>query len=259
MLGHLAVPCARTPRWSSADLLTTASTPVWSRCGLDPGAQPKGERKTVRERRASLARQTEDCHMRSKRISGDTFGIRGKAWLGACCVLTAMCSVTLAADRRHRSNTLVPRDFFEGKELFEKSWEPGKPSPTGGDGLGPLYNETSCVGCHHLGGTGGGGDERAQCSDADGRRRFGPIADGSHALSGRDGGPASRVPEPCQHRAPPARDHPRDRGAAEKDRVLLGGADSRGDQGAEEGEPEHPGPLRRRAHRCDPRQSLARS
>ena len=53
---------------------------------------------------------------------------------------------------------MIPRDFFEGKELFEKSWEPGKPSPTGGDGLGPLYNETSCVGCHHQGGTGGGGD-----------------------------------------------------------------------------------------------------
>jgi len=95
--------------------------------------------------------------MRNKRVSGETFRIRGKAWLGACCVLTAMCSVTPAADRRHRSNTLVPRDFFEGKELFEKSWEPGKPSPTGGDGLGPLYNETSCVGCHNQGGTGGGG------------------------------------------------------------------------------------------------------
>ena len=95
--------------------------------------------------------------MRSKPVSSATFGIRGKAWLGACCVLTAMCSVILAADRRPRSNTLVPRDFFEGKELFEKSWEPGKPSPTGGDGLGPLYNETSCVGCHNQGGTGGGG------------------------------------------------------------------------------------------------------
>jgi len=72
-------------------------------------------------------------------------------------MLTALCSVALAADRRHRSQALVPRGFFEGKELFEKSWEPAKPSPTGGDGLGPLYNEASCVGCHHLGGTGGGG------------------------------------------------------------------------------------------------------
>jgi hypothetical protein len=95
--------------------------------------------------------------MRNKRGSGAMFGIPVNAWLKACCVLTALCSVSLAADRRHRSKTLIPRDFFEGKELFEKSWEPGKPSPIGGDGLGPLYNETSCVGCHNLGGSGGGG------------------------------------------------------------------------------------------------------
>jgi CxxC motif-containing protein (DUF1111 family) len=95
--------------------------------------------------------------MRTKRDSLDSLGDFGNAWFKACCVLTAMCSVTLAEDRRHRSNTLIARDFFEGKELFEKSWEPGKPSPIGGDGLGPLYNETSCVGCHNLGGTGGGG------------------------------------------------------------------------------------------------------
>jgi CxxC motif-containing protein (DUF1111 family) len=95
--------------------------------------------------------------MRCKRVSSEMFGIRGKFWLGACCVLTALCSVTLAAGRRHRSNTLVAWDVFEGKKLFEQEWKPGEPSPAGGDGLGPLFNETSCVGCHHLGGTGGGG------------------------------------------------------------------------------------------------------
>ena len=83
--------------------------------------------------------------------------MRSTASFGACCLLTAVCSVTLAGDRRHRSNTLIPREIFEGKELFEKAWEPGRPSPKGGDGLGPLYNEASCVGCHHQGGTGGGG------------------------------------------------------------------------------------------------------
>ena len=113
--------------------------------------------------------------MSCKSNSDDRLGLRNRAWLGACCVLTAMCSVTLAADRRHRSNTLISRDFFDGKELFEKSWEPGKPSPIGGDGLGPLYNEASCVACHHQGGTGGGGANDRNVSDADGHRRFGPI------------------------------------------------------------------------------------
>jgi CxxC motif-containing protein (DUF1111 family) len=95
--------------------------------------------------------------MQSNQVSGDILGICAKAWLKACGVLTVMCTVTVAADHRHRFKTLISRDFYEGKELFEKSWEPGKPSPIGGDGLGPLYNETSCVGCHNLGGTGGGG------------------------------------------------------------------------------------------------------
>ncbi len=89
------------------------------------------------------------------------FGIGAMVGLRAVGLVAMLGSLALAGDRRHRSQALIPRDVFEGKELFEKSWEPGEPSPAGGDGLGPLYNETSCVGCHHLGGTGGGGgDER---------------------------------------------------------------------------------------------------
>jgi CxxC motif-containing protein (DUF1111 family) len=52
---------------------------------------------------------------------------------------------------------VAARMLAEGRALFEKRWEPGKPSRHGGDGLGPLYNETSCVACHRLGGPGGGG------------------------------------------------------------------------------------------------------
>jgi CxxC motif-containing protein (DUF1111 family) len=93
-----------------------------------------------------------------KTNSDERFGLSNEYWLAACCLLTATFSVTLAADRRHRSNSVVvSRDFYEGKELFEKIWQSGKPSPFGGDGLGPLYNEDSCVACHHQGGTGGGG------------------------------------------------------------------------------------------------------
>jgi CxxC motif-containing protein (DUF1111 family) len=130
---------------------------LWGR--IDLGARGasgcKGGRPLAK---VSLARhQFEEHHMRSKRVSGDSAGIRGEVWIFACCVLAAMCSVIHAGDGRRRATTLVPQEVFEGKELFEKSWEPGKPSPTGGDGLGPLYNEESCVACHNLGGTGGGG------------------------------------------------------------------------------------------------------
>lgn len=44
-----------------------------------------------------------------------------------------------------------------GHELFLREWVPGDPRSHGGDGLGPLYNATSCVACHNLGAPGGAG------------------------------------------------------------------------------------------------------
>jgi CxxC motif-containing protein (DUF1111 family) len=44
-----------------------------------------------------------------------------------------------------------------GLTLFEHEWKPGDPLARG-DGLGPVFNERSCVACHSQGGVGGGGD-----------------------------------------------------------------------------------------------------
>jgi CxxC motif-containing protein (DUF1111 family) len=44
-----------------------------------------------------------------------------------------------------------------GRALFLREWVPGQLSGPSGDGLGPVYNETSCVACHNQGGVGGGG------------------------------------------------------------------------------------------------------
>jgi CxxC motif-containing protein (DUF1111 family) len=44
-----------------------------------------------------------------------------------------------------------------GRELFARRWLPDDPRCHGGDGLGPVYNATSCVDCHNQGGPGGGG------------------------------------------------------------------------------------------------------
>ena len=86
-----------------------------------------------------------------------TSGIRGKTWFMAAGLLVMLCSVAIAGGRGSKSKTTISREFYEGRELFVKTWEPGEPSPIGGDGLGPLYNEQSCVACHHLGGVGGAG------------------------------------------------------------------------------------------------------
>ena len=44
-----------------------------------------------------------------------------------------------------------------GRELFERLWVKNDQRGHGGDGLGPVFNGQSCVGCHNLGGSGGAG------------------------------------------------------------------------------------------------------
>jgi CxxC motif-containing protein (DUF1111 family) len=44
-----------------------------------------------------------------------------------------------------------------GRAIFTYEFEVGKGVTPGGDGLGPVYNHRSCVGCHSQGGVGGGG------------------------------------------------------------------------------------------------------
>jgi CxxC motif-containing protein (DUF1111 family) len=52
----------------------------------------------------------------------------------------------------------LPKDPVSlGRELFARQWRPNDPRCHGGDGLGPVYNATSCVDCHSLGGPGGAG------------------------------------------------------------------------------------------------------
>ena len=55
--------------------------------------------------------------------------------------------------RQNERQTRVAR----GKVLFAKDWAPNDPKSPGGDGLGPVYNETSCVACHGQGAPGGAG------------------------------------------------------------------------------------------------------
>jgi CxxC motif-containing protein (DUF1111 family) len=45
----------------------------------------------------------------------------------------------------------------KGADLFSREWLPNDPRAPEGDGLGPFYNETSCIACHYQGGPGGAG------------------------------------------------------------------------------------------------------
>lgn len=46
---------------------------------------------------------------------------------------------------------------IDGREIFNREWLANDKRSHGGDGLGPVFNDTSCVACHNQGGVGGGG------------------------------------------------------------------------------------------------------
>src|SRR5262249_58925114 len=53
-----------------------------------------------------------------------------------------------------RSQAVDPVMAQAGEELFHHEWKPGDPLAGGGDGLGPVFNASSCVACHKQGGPG---------------------------------------------------------------------------------------------------------
>jgi CxxC motif-containing protein (DUF1111 family) len=59
---------------------------------------------------------------------------------------------------RSRPRQKLDSDMAQaGAILFKHEWTPNDPLAKGGDGLGPVYNATSCVACHNQGGVGGAG------------------------------------------------------------------------------------------------------
>jgi CxxC motif-containing protein (DUF1111 family) len=83
-----------------------------------------------------------------------------RVWYLLILALVALAPVGLRAlssfwSRRPAVDLAMAR---EGEVLFKHEWKPGDPLSPGGDGLGPVYNATSCVACHHQGGAGGGGE-----------------------------------------------------------------------------------------------------
>lgn len=51
-----------------------------------------------------------------------------------------------------------PETIAVGRQLFEQNWSQRNPALMGSDGLGPLFNGSSCATCHRQGGIGGAGE-----------------------------------------------------------------------------------------------------
>jgi CxxC motif-containing protein (DUF1111 family) len=72
-------------------------------------------------------------------------------------VALAPVGLRVLAWRAPASQAVDPAMAQAGGELFQHEWTPNDPLAAGGDGLGPVFNATSCTACHHKGGVGGSG------------------------------------------------------------------------------------------------------
>jgi CxxC motif-containing protein (DUF1111 family) len=79
--------------------------------------------------------------------------LSGIAAIGLVAAIAAPLVVAADEDGKKPSRQAVA----QGRVLFEREWQPGDSRTHNGDGLGPVYNDSSCVSCHNLGGTGGAG------------------------------------------------------------------------------------------------------
>jgi CxxC motif-containing protein (DUF1111 family) len=59
--------------------------------------------------------------------------------------------------QRFKPANVDPAMAGAGSELFHHVWKADDSLSPDGDGLGPVFNERSCVACHNQGGSGGGG------------------------------------------------------------------------------------------------------
>ncbi len=76
---------------------------------------------------------------------------------GGLLVLGLICGPLWSTAKETESPEKTAVAKVTGAELFQREWLPGDTRSHGGDGLGPVFNDSSCVACHNQGGVGGGG------------------------------------------------------------------------------------------------------
>jgi CxxC motif-containing protein (DUF1111 family) len=75
-------------------------------------------------------------------------------WVGLCLTVCSACGDDQTKTGAEPAKT---NPVAVGYEIFNREWMPNDPRGHGGDGLGPVYNDTSCIACHNAGGSGGAG------------------------------------------------------------------------------------------------------
>src|SRR2546427_12551701 len=81
----------------------------------------------------------------------------GKLYLALAVCTLGPIGMRIVTWSRPQPHELEPSTVEEGRELFVHEFKPNDPLCAGGDGVGPVFNASSCVACHRQGGIGGGG------------------------------------------------------------------------------------------------------
>jgi CxxC motif-containing protein (DUF1111 family) len=86
---------------------------------------------------------------------------RSAARLGSMLLGLGLCMTIYQAYGNDQSKAgvepAITNPVAVGYEIFNREWMPNDPRGHGGDGLGPVYNDSSCIACHNSGGSGGAG------------------------------------------------------------------------------------------------------
>jgi CxxC motif-containing protein (DUF1111 family) len=112
---------------------------------------------------ASIGLITKGRAMEISQITQWAFRLKHSAAYGAVAVFgtVGLAIATNAADepaqQRSPAVSVAVKSTIDGAEIFTREWIPGDKRSHGGDGLGPVFNDSSCVACHNQGGTGGAG------------------------------------------------------------------------------------------------------
>jgi hypothetical protein len=98
------------------------------------------------------------CENAARRVGGVSGICPRWRWAGAGLAFVFVLPLAIAGGALGAEPSRPSSEQLKlGLELFTREWKPNDPRCHGGDGLGPVYNETSCVACHGQGGPGGAG------------------------------------------------------------------------------------------------------
>src|SRR5688572_8667550 len=95
----------------------------------------------------------------SNRLKGSAMDRSYRIWYLLALLLTLVPAGARSLVWRFQGRPL-PLDLDmarAGEVLFKHDFKAKDPLCLEGDGIGPLFNATSCAACHHLGGPGGAG------------------------------------------------------------------------------------------------------